>query len=357
MPRVDEVARGIIIEPIADPGPGNSARNKRMATPLNPVAEAADILGERLRNLYPPVEWAALAGEISVIRELKRRRRAVVLAHNYMTPDIYFGIADVTGDSLALARAAQKIDAQVVVMAGVYFMAETVKILNPERTVLIPDREAGCSLAESITAEDVRALRDRHPGVPVVTYVNTSAEVKAESDVCCTSSNARRVVESLGVPRVILIPDRYLAANVARETEVEIVLWPGRCVVHERFRAEEIREIRAGHPGVRVLAHPECPPDVVAEADFSGSTTALSDYVAREHPQTVVLLTECSMSDNVAAEHPDVRFVRPCNLCPYMKMNSLVSIRRALETLSPAVEVPAEVAARARRAIERMLAL
>jgi len=328
-----------------------------MATRLSPVAEAAEILGEPLRGLLPPVEWAACAEEIAAIRALKRERRAVVLAHNYMTPDIYFGVADVTGDSLALARAAQTLEAEVVVMAGVYFMAETVKILNPERTVLIPDREAGCSLAESITAEDVRELRHRYPGVPVVTYVNTSAEVKAESDVCCTSSNARRVVESLGVPRAILIPDRYLAANVARETSVEIIPWPGRCVVHERFRPEEIRAIRSEHPEARVLAHPECPPEVVAEADFSGSTTAMSDYVGRERPATVVLLTECSMSDNVAAEHPDVHFVRPCNLCPYMKMNTLASIRRSLETLAPAVDVPEEVARRARRAVERMLAL
>jgi quinolinate synthase len=223
--------------------------------------------------------------------------------------------------------------------------------------VLLPDLNAGCSLAESITAEDVRELRHRYPGVPVVTYVNTSAEVKAESDVCCTSSNARRVVESLGVPRAILIPDRYLAANVARETSVEIIPWPGRCVVHERFRPEEIRAIRSEHPEARVLAHPECPPEVVAEADFSGSTTAMSDYVGRERPKTVVLLTECSMSDNVAAEHTDVSFVRPCNLCPYMKMNTLASIRRSLEMLSPAVDVPEEVARRARRAVERMLAL
>ncbi len=328
-----------------------------MATRLNPVAEAADILGEPLQGILPPVEWAACADEIAAIRALKRERRALILAHNYMTPDIYFGVADVTGDSLTLARAAQGLDAAVIVMAGVYFMAETVKILNPGRTVLVPDREAGCSLSESITAGDVRELRRRHPGVPVATYVNTSAEVKAESDICCTSSNARRVVESLGAPRVILIPDRYLAANVARETSVEIVTWPGRCVVHERFRPEEIRAIRTDHPEAHVLAHPECPPEVVAEADFSGSTAAMSEYVARRHPDTVVLLTECSMSDNVAAEHPEVHFVRPCNLCPYMKMNTLATIRRALETLRPAVDVPDEVARRARRTVERMLAL
>lgn len=328
-----------------------------MATRLSSAAEVQDLLGERLREILPPVEWVACAEEIAAIRALKRERQAIVLAHNYMTPDIYFGVADVTGDSLALARAAQSLEARVIVMAGVTFMAETVKILNPARTVLIPDLGAGCTLSESITAEDVRALRREHPGVPVATYVNTSAEVKAESDICCTSSNARRAVESLGAPRVILIPDRYLAANVARETHVEIISWPGRCVVHERFTPEDIRAIRADHPGAHVLAHPECPPEVVAEADFSGSTTAMADYVARRRPATAVLLTECSMSDNVAAEHPDVRFVRPCNLCPYMKMNTLGSIRRALETLSPAVEVPDEIARRARRAIERMLAL
>lgn len=328
-----------------------------MATRHSSLAEVREVLGERLCEILPPVEWTAVAEEIVRIRDLKKKREAVILAHNYMTPDIYFGVADVTGDSLALARAAQGLDARVIVMAGVTFMAETVKILNPTRTVIVADLAAGCSLSESITADDVRALRRAHPGVPVVSYVNTSAEVKAESDVCCTSSNARAVVESLGAPRVILIPDRYLAANVARATQVEIVSWPGRCIVHERFAPREILELRRAHPDAHILAHPECPPEVVAEADFSGSTTAMADYVTRRHPSTVVLLTECSMSDNVAAEHPDVHFVRPCNLCPYMKMNTLASLRRALEDLAPTIDVPEETARRARRAIERMLAL
>ncbi len=293
----------------------------------------------------------------TAIRELKRQRNAIVLAHNYQTPEIYHGVADIVGDSLALARAAVKTDADVIVLAGVHFMAETAKLLNPGKTVLIPDLKAGCSLASSITGADVRLLRERYPGVPVVTYVNTSAEVKAESDICCTSANAVEVVESLGAPRVIFLPDEYLALNVAKQTSVEIIAWKGHCEVHERFTAADIRAFREGNPGVIVLAHPECPPEVIAEADFAGSTAGMSDYVAARQPKRVVMVTECSMSDNLAAEHPEVDFVRPCNLCPHMKRITLPKIRRALETMQHVVTIDPTVAVRARQAVERMLAV
>jgi quinolinate synthase len=312
-------------------------------------------LYERVKSVIPPIEWPVFADDIDAILTLKRRRDAVILAHNYQTPEIFHCVADIVGDSLALAREATKVDADVIVLAGVHFMAETAKLLNPGKTVLIPDLRAGCSLAESITAADVRLLRERHPGVPVVTYVNTSAAVKAESDICCTSGNVKRIVESLGVPRVILLPDEYLAQNVAAETGVDIVTWAGHCEVHERFTAAEIRQLRRENPGVVVLAHPECPPDVVAEADFAGSTAAMGDYVTNKRPGRVVLVTECSMSDNLAAQNPDISFVRPCNLCPHMKRITLPKIRAALEEMRHEVTIDPAVAARARRAVERML--
>ena len=327
-----------------------------MNASLQSLASAAPLY-ERVRRLIPPPEWPAFAGDIEAILELKRERNAVVLAHNYQTPEIFHCVADIVGDSLALARKAMAVDAEVIVLAGVHFMAETAKLLNPEKIVLIPDLAAGCSLAESITPQDIRLMRQRYPGVPVITYVNTSAAVKAESDICCTSSNARAVVESLGVERVIMLPDEYLARNIAAETDVKIIAWKGHCEVHERFTAEEVRQLRDNHPGIVVLAHPECPPDVVAEADFSGSTAALSHFVGTQKPPRVVLLTECSMSDNVALQHPDIEFIRPCNLCPHMKRITLGNIREALEhnrhvvTIDPALAVPA------RRAVERMLAL
>jgi quinolinate synthase len=314
-------------------------------------------LYERVRNVVPAFEWPVFAADIDAILRLKRERNAVILAHNYQTPEIFHCVADIRGDSLALAREATKVDASVIVQAGVHFMAETAKLLNPEKTVLIPDTKAGCSLAESITAEDVRLLRQRYPGVPVVTYVNTSAAVKAESDICCTSSNARKVVESLGVPRVIMLPDEYLAKNVAAQTNVEIIAWVGHCEVHERFTAAEIRGLRATTPGLVVLAHPECPPEVVAEADYTGSTAGMIDYVGAKKPARVVLVTECSMSDNVAVQHPDVEFVRPCNLCPHMKRITLANIREALESMQHEVTIDPAVAQRARRAVERMLAV
>lgn len=325
------------------------------ALPVASLARTAPLY-ERVKSVIPPIEWPVFARDIDAILELKRARNAVVLAHNYQTPEIYHCIADIVGDSLKLAREAMKVDAEIIVLAGVHFMAETAKLLNPQKTVLIPDHEAGCSLAASITAADVRLLRQRYPGVPVVTYVNTSAAVKAESDVCCTSGNAKKVIESLGAPRVIMIPDEYLARNVAAETGIEIIAWSGHCEVHERFSAVEIRELRQQHPGITVLAHPECPPEVVAAADFAGSTAAMADYVGANKPTRVVLVTECSMSDNVAVEHPEIEFVRPCNLCPHMKRNTLAKIRRALETMRHEVLVDPAVADPARRAIERMLA-
>jgi quinolinate synthase len=314
-------------------------------------------LYDRVKSVIPSIEWPAFAEDIDAILRLKRERDAVILAHNYQTPEIFHCVADIVGDSLALAREAMKVDAKVIVLAGVHFMAETAKLLNPSKRVLIPDLRAGCSLAASITAADVRLLRQRYPGVPIVTYVNTSAAVKAESDICCTSGNAKRIVESLGVPKVIMLPDEYLAQNIAAETGVEIVTWVGHCEVHERFTAADIRSLRAGHPGIVVLAHPECPPEVVAESDFTGSTAAMIDYVGARHPARVVLMTECSMSDNVAVQHPETEFVRPCNLCPHMKRITLPKIRHALETMRHEVTIDPEVAGPARRAVERMLAI
>ena len=314
-------------------------------------------LYERVKAVITPAEWPIFARDIDAIIALKRARNAVVLAHNYQTPEIFHCVADLVGDSLALAREATRADADIIVLAGVHFMAETAKLLNPAKMVLIPDAGAGCSLASSITPADVRLLRERYPGVPVVTYVNTSAAVKAESDICCTSANAKKIVESLGAERVIMLPDEYLAQNVAAETCVEIIAWAGHCEVHERFTAAEIREVREQYPGIIVLAHPECPPEVVAEADFAGSTAAMNDYVGTHKPARVIMVTECSMSDNVAVDHPGIEFVRPCNLCPHMKRITLGKIRRALETLTHEVTIDPVVASGARRAVERMLAV
>ncbi|RPF26998.1 quinolinate synthase NadA [Georgenia muralis] len=324
---------------------------------MSAVTISTDALYERVQNVIPRVEWATMADDVEAILRLKRERNAVILGHNYQTPEIFHGVSDIVGDSLALAREAQTVEADVIVLAGVHFMAETAKLLNPAKTVLIPDLRAGCSLAESITAADVRALKAAHPGVPVVTYVNTSADVKAESDICCTSGNAVRVIESLGVDRVIMIPDEYLARNIAAQTGVEVITWPGHCEVHERFTPFDIEQIRQDHPGVVVLAHPECPPEVVAAADMAGSTAQMQDFVTVEQPARVALITECSMSDNVSAVNPGVEFVRPCNLCPHMKRNTLAAIRAALEHMRHEVTIDPEVADRARAAVERMLAV
>lgn len=309
----------------------------------------------QLAEFIPAAELELYAPVIADIQRLKRERNAIVLAHNYMTPEIYHGVADLTGDSLSLAYMARDSQADVIVLAGVHFMAETAKLVSPQKTVLIPDLRAGCSLAESITGADIRLLREAYPGTPVVTYVNTSAEVKAESDICCTSGNAVEVVESLGVDRVIFLPDEYLGRWVATQTKVEVILWKGHCMVHERFTGDELRQLRATTPGVTILAHPECPPEVLAEADYVGSTSGMANYVDLERPAKVVMITECSMADNVAAEHPDIEFVRPCNLCPHMKRITLEKIRWSLDVMQYQVEIPNDVAERARRAVERML--
>jgi quinolinate synthase len=314
-------------------------------------------LYQNVSRVIPASEWQVFLPDIEAIQRLKRERNAVVLAHNYQTPEIFHGVADIVGDSLMLAREAMHVEAEVIVLAGVHFMAETAKLLNPSKKVLMPDMRAGCSLADSITPADVRLLRQRYPGVPIVTYVNTSAAVKAESDICCTSGNARKIVESLGVPEVIMLPDEYLAQNIAAETKVKIISWAGHCEVHERFTAREIIALREAHPGIVVLAHPECPPEVVAVADFAGSTAAMSDYVSREQPARVVLITECSMSDNVAVTHPNTEFVRPCNLCPHMKRITLGNIRQCLETMQTEVLIEPHLQAPARLAVERMLAV
>ena len=321
------------------------------------VARATASILNRVRGVIPEIEWPAHAPYVAAINELKQQRNAVILAHNYQTPEIFHGVADITGDSLALAQQAAKSDADVIVLCGVHFMAETAKVICPDKTVLIPDAAAGCSLAASITGADIRLLRQRYPGVPVVTYVNTSAEVKAESDICCTSANAVEVVESLGAPRVIFLPDEYRGRYVASRTSVEVILWKGHCEVHERFTGSEIRDYRSQFPEIRILAHPECPPDVLAEADFIGSTAGMIRDVKEKRPQRVVMITECSMSDNVAVECPDVEFIRPCNLCPHMKRITLPKILKSLQDLQVAVEVDPTVADRARRAVERMLAV
>jgi quinolinate synthase len=314
-------------------------------------------LYERVKSVIPDFEWPVHARWVGPINDLKKARNAVILAHNYQTPEIFHCVADITGDSLALARKAVETDADIIVLAGVHFMAETAKLLNPDKIVLIPDERAGCSLAESITAADIRALRAKHPGVPVVTYVNTSAAVKAESDVCCTSGNAVAVVESLGADEVIFLPDEYLASYVATQTDVRIIRWQGHCEVHERFTAAELEQYRADFADLTIIAHPECPPDVLAVADFVGSTAQMQAYVHTERPARVLMVTECSMSDNVAAGIDDVEFIRPCNLCPHMKRITLANIYESLQSLQPRVEIDPLVAERARRAVERMLTI
>ncbi len=321
------------------------------------VARETAHLYERIKAVVPAVEWPFFAPYVKAINALKRERNAVILAHNYQTPEIYNCVADVVGDSLQLAREATKADADVIVQCGVHFMAETAKILNPDKVVLIPDVRAGCSLAEAITADDVRLLRARFPGLPVVTYVNTSAEVMAESDICCTSSNAVEVVESLGAERVIFLPDEYLAKYVASQTDVKIIAWKGHCEVHERFTGDELRGYRETDPNLMIIAHPECPPDVLDEADFTGSTAKMIDWVRERKPKRVVMVTECSMADNVQAELPEVEFVKPCNLCPHMKRITLPKILDSLVYLKEEVTVDPAVAAKARRAVERMVHL
>jgi quinolinate synthase len=321
------------------------------------VERATAHLYAKVRDVIPAIEWPFFAPYVKAINELKAERNAVILAHNYQTPEIYHCVADVVGDSLQLARLAAKADADVIVQCGVHFMAETSKLLSPEKTVLIPDSRAGCSLAASITGADVRLLKAQYPGVPVVTYVNSSADVKAETDICCTSSNAVQVVESLGVDRVIFLPDEYLGKYVATQTSVKLILWKGHCEVHERFTGAELAAYRAADPWIRIIAHPECPPDVIAASDFTGSTAAMIDWVKTKRPPRVVMVTECSMADNVAAEAPGVEFVRPCNLCPHMKRITLPKILESLVSMREEVLIDPAIAERARRPIERMIAL
>ncbi len=314
-------------------------------------------LYNKVKKFIPEVEWAVYEPLVNKINQLKKEKNAVILAHNYMTPEIYHCVADIVGDSLLLAKESQKAKADIIIMCGVHFMAETAKILNPDKRVLIPDMSAGCSLAESITGADVRLLKEKYPGVPVVSYVNTSADVKAETDICCTSSNAVEIVESLGVDRVIFLPDEYLGQNVAAQTKVEIITFHGTCIVHERFTPEEIRDYRKNYPGIVVLAHPECPPDVVAEADYTGSTAKMSNYVRDNKPKKVLMVTECSMSDNVAIENPDVEMIKPCNLCPYMKKITLQSIYNSLVNGTEEVKLSEAIMDKARQSIKRMIAV
>ena len=319
------------------------------------VKEATAELYNRVEKFIPEVEWQFHAPLIYEINRLKKEKNIAILTHNYQTPEIFHCVSDIVGDSLKLAYEARDSKADTIVLCGVHFMAETAKILSPEKNVLIPDERAGCSLSESITADDIRLLKQKYPGVPVVTYVNTSAEVKAETDVCCTSGNAKHVVESLGTNKVIFLPDEYLAKNIAKQTNVEIIAWKGRCEVHERFTAEEILAYKNQHKNIVVLAHPECSPDVVAVSDFSGSTAGMNNYVKNNQPQKVIMVTECSMSDNVAIENPNVEFIRPCNLCPHMKRVSLKKILDAIRYNQYQVEVNKDIINKARISIDRML--
>ena len=309
---------------------------------------------KRISKVIPNIEWDFHAPYIKKINELKKKKNAVILAHNYQTPEIYHGVADIAADSLALALEAAKTKADIIVLCGVHFMAETAKLMNPNKKVLIPDMDAGCSLASSITGEDVRMLKEKYPGVPVVSYVNTSAEVKAESDVCCTSANAVKVVESLGVDRVIFLPDHYLANYVQKNTKVKIISWQGTCIVHEKFTGNQVNEIREQNPGIKIIAHPECPPDVISASDFAGSTSNMVNYVKENQPKKVLLVTECSMSDNIQIENPKVEFVKPCNLCPYMKKITLKKILECLEKENNEIKIGNNIATRARKSVQRM---
>jgi len=309
---------------------------------------------KKISSVVPEIEWKFHAPLIQKINKLKKDKNAVILAHNYQTPEIYYGVADISADSLALALEAAKTSANIIVLCGVHFMAETAKLMNPQKKILLPDMNAGCSLASSITAEDVRMLKEKYPGVPVVSYVNTSAEVKAESDICCTSANAVKIVESLGVDKVIFIPDYYLANYVQKKTKVKIISWQGTCIVHEKFSAKEVEDIRKENPGIKIIAHPECPPDVISASDFAGSTSSMVKYVKKNQPKKVLLVTECSMSDNVQVENPNVQFIRPCNLCPHMKRISLNKIFDCLKNESNEIKISHNISEMARKSVQRM---
>jgi len=321
------------------------------------IRKETDPIYQKVSKFIPEVEWAFHAPLIHKINKLKKEKNAVVLAHNYQTPEIFYGIADIAADSLALAVEAEKTNADIIVMCGVHFMAETAKLMNPNKKVLLPDMGAGCSLASSITGKDVRMLKEKYPGIPVVTYVNTSAEVKAESDVCCTSANAVKVVESLGVDKVIFLPDHYLANYVQKNTKVKIISWQGTCIVHEKFTGKEVEDIRKENPDIKVIAHPECPPDVISASDFAGSTSNMVKYVKEKQPKKVLLVTECSMSDNVQIENPNVQFIKPCNLCPHMKKITLNKIFDCLKNETNEIKIGNNIAAMARKSVQRMAAI
>ena len=320
----------------------------------NEVEKATAPIYKKISKVLPEVEWPTFAPYIYRINQLKKEKNAVILAHNYQTPEIYHGVSDFSADSLALAVEAAKTKADIIVMCGVHFMAETAKFMSPEKKVLLPDMRAGCSLAASITGDDVKNLKKKYPGVPVVSYVNTSAEVKAETDVCCTSANAVKIVKSLGVNKVIFLPDDYLAKYVASQTDVEIISWKGTCEVHEQFNEEEINQIRTSNPGIKIIAHPECPPDVINASDFAGSTSGMIKYVKDNQPKKVMMVTECSMSDNVQVDNPNVEFIRPCNLCPHMKKITLPKVLECLENETNEIILDQDTIEKARKSVERM---
>jgi quinolinate synthase len=321
------------------------------------VKKATDPIYQKISKVMPEIEWSIHAPYIHRINQLKKEKNAIVLAHNYQTPEIYHGVSDVAADSLALAIEAAKTKADIIVMAGVHFMAETSKLMSPEKKVLLPDMDAGCSLSSSVTGKDVRLLKEKYPGVPVVSYVNTSADVKAETDICCTSANAVKIVESLGVKKVIFLPDDYLAKYVASQTNVEIIAWKGICMVHDQFNEKEINDIREKNPGIKIIAHPECPPEVIKASDFAGSTGGMINYVKNNQPQKVMMVTECSMSDNIQVENPNVEFIRPCNLCPHMKKITLPKILDCLENETGEIIMDKETIEKARIPVERMAAI
>tara|TARA_Y100001970_G_scaffold241870_1_gene305800 strand:- start:9034 stop:10023 length:990 start_codon:yes stop_codon:yes gene_type:complete len=309
---------------------------------------------KKISKHVPEIEWKIHAPLIQQINKLKKEKNAVILAHNYQTPEIYHGVSDIAADSLALAVEASKTSADIIILCGVHFMAETAKLMSPEKKVFIPDMDAGCSLASSLTGEDVRLLKKKYPGVPVVSYVNTSADVKAETDICCTSANAVKVVESLKTDKVIFLPDQHLANYVAKQTNVKIISWKGSCIVHEQFSAKEIQDIRKNNPGIKVIGHPECPSDVLEACDFAGSTGGMIDYVKNNKPKKVMLVTECSMSDNVQSDNPDVEFIKPCNLCPYMKKITLEKILDCLKNEKNEIFIEKDIAVAARKSVQRM---
>ncbi len=321
------------------------------------IRKTTDPIYQKVSKVIPEIEWAFHAPLIHKINMLKKEKNAVVLAHNYQTPEIFHGIADIAADSLALAVEAEKTNADIIVLCGVHFMAETAKLMNPNKKVLLPDMGAGCSVASSITGKDVKMLKEKYPSVPVVTYVNTSADVKAESDICCTSANAVKVVESLGVDKVIFLPDQYLAKYVSTKTKVQIISWVGTCIVHERFSAQEIKDIRKQNPEIVILSHPECPAEVIAASDYTGSTSGMSKYVKNNQPSKVMLVTECSMSDNVQVDNPNVQFIKPCNLCPHMKTITLPKVLDCLEKETNEILIPEIISRKARKAVERMVAI